>query len=89
MTLFNSIFGSKGEMSYIKEIDRDIHREVHFFLELEEACRVKVKLANKFASSWNKEDLSELKNHLQGLRALINKGENLLPRFKKRIREWQ
>jgi len=87
MTLFTSIFGSKDEIGYIKEIDKDIHKEVRFFLELEEACHIKVKLANAFASTWNKEDLSALKKQLRGLRSVIRKGEKILLRFQQRLRE--
>ena len=85
--LFSSIFGPKEKIDYIKEINKDIHKEIKFFIMLEEASRIKVKLANEFLVTWNKGDLVGLKTYLQSLKSLIEKGVRLIPRFQKRVRE--
>ena len=69
--LFSSIFGPKDEIGYIRDIDKDIHNEISFFLELEESSAEKVRLANEFVSTWNAGDLQDLRKHMKSIKSLV------------------
>ena len=63
MSLFQNIFGSKSEIRYIKDIDKDLHEEITWFLRLEALCKEKVVLANTFAEVGNYKDFFSAIEH--------------------------
>ena len=86
MSIISDIFGKKTD--WIKEINKDLHEEIEFLKELEESSKAKIKLATDFLKKWgSKGTLKELQKYMESVKHLAEKGEDIIGRFQKRIRE--